>query len=94
MIEMKVDGLKAMIICAVLIIAASIAGFVVGYDYHGAKVNNAKVNDGKTETYTVINYENGLTTDDGYNMSIHTMQEYVTKDEHCGGLHISDETIE
>lgn len=75
-------------------LATAVVGFVAGYDYHANKVEKAKVDSGKSVTYTVVNYENGLTMKDGYNMSIHTMQEYVTKDEHCGGLHISDKVIE
>lgn len=89
MIKIK-DGVKTIITVICLMLAMAVVGFVAGYDYNANKVEQSKVDSGKSVTYTVINYENGLTMKDGYNMSIHTMQEYVTKDEHCGGLHISD----
>lgn len=93
MIKIK-DGVRVFITILCLTLATAIVGFVAGYDCHASKAAELKVDNGKTETYTVTNYENGLTMKDGYNMSIHTMQEYVTKDENCGGLHISDKVIE
>ena len=93
MINIK-DGFKMIITVVCLMLATAIVGFVAGYDYHASKAAELKVDSGKSVTYTVTNYENGITMKDGYNMSIHRMQEYVTEDEHCGGLHISDKVIE
>ena len=83
-----------MIIVICLMIVAAVLGFIAGYSYHADKIEKLKVPSGGTETYSVVNYVNGITMKDGYDMSIHTMQRYVTVDEHCGGLHISGEVDE
>lgn len=85
---------KRLVAEVVVALVMLVLGFTAGYDYHTAKVESEKVDNGKTSTYSVFNYENGLTMKDGYNMSIHTMQQYVTEDKHCGGLHIDGEIIE